>query len=530
MKAFVRSKKGIACIVAIALVVVAAAAVGGYQYWYYLQPKFQDYTIELGTESVGIADFMTQYAEPSKVSFVTDVSTVDINCVGDTELTLKHGNKEETVTLHVVDTVAPVVEFVDTVVKSIDYVPNPEDFIVSIDDYAETTASFAEEIESVDTYEDLYLTVVVTDASGNATQQECLVSYSWLAESYTLELGTELTKQDLLLNEAQGEELIDQAALDEINASGVGEYTVASTSGSKTVYCAVTVEDTTPPTLELKNVSIYFNETATLDSFVASVSDASGDVELRLMTDLKNGVVGTYTVTIEAEDANGNVTSADATFTVKKDDVAPVISGLTTITLSKHSSAPNYLSGISATDAVDGSCTVSYNANSVDYDTAGTYYVTYTASDSAGNTATSKRKVVIDHDSEDVSNLVASIASSLSNDPEAIRDYVRSSISYSTNWGGSDPVWYGFTNKSGNCYVHAMCLKAIFDYKRITSQLIWTTDKTHYWLIVYINGGWKHIDATPSSQHRKYSLMNDEQRLSTLSGRTWDTSAWPACE
>ncbi len=124
---------------------------------------------------------------------------------------------------------------------------------------------------------------------------------------------------------------------------------------------------------------------------------------------------------------------------------------------------------------------------------------------------------------------MASIASSLSNDPEAIRDYVRT-ITYSTNWGGSDPVWYGFTNRSGNCYVHAMCLKAIFDYKGITSQLIWTTEKTHYWLIVYVNGGWKHIDATPTTLHSKYSLMNDEQRLSTLSGRTWDTSAWPACE
>ena len=60
--------------------------------------------------------------------------------------------------------------------------------------------------------------------------------------------------------------------------------------------------------------------------------------------------------------------------------------------------------------------------------------------------------------------------------------------------------------------------------------MIWVTDKSHYWLIVKIGGKWKHIDPTPSTLHGKYSLMNDAQRLSTLSGRKWDTTQWPACE
>ena len=77
-----------------------------------------------------------------------------------------------------------------------------------------------------------------------------------------------------------------------------------------------------------------------------------------------------------------------------------------------------------------------------------------------------------------------------------------------------------------------MCLMALFDEKGIESQLIWTIQKnpSHYWLIVKIDGVWKHIDPTPGRLHSKYSLMNDKQRLSTLSGRKWDRSAWPACE
>ena len=82
----------------------------------------------------------------------------------------------------------------------------------------------------------------------------------------------------------------------------------------------------------------------------------------------------------------------------------------------------------------------------------------------------------------------------------------------------------------GNCYVHAHCLKALFDAKGIESQIIWVTEKTHYWLVVKIGDVWRHIDATPTPGHMRYSLMNDEERHKTLSGRNWNRSLWPACE
>ena len=81
----------------------------------------------------------------------------------------------------------------------------------------------------------------------------------------------------------------------------------------------------------------------------------------------------------------------------------------------------------------------------------------------------------------------------------------------------------------GNCYVHALCLQALFNEKGISSQLIWVTDKSHYWLLVNIGGTWKHIDPTPSSLHGRYSLMSDAQRYETLSGRDWDRTKWPEC-
>ncbi len=531
LKKIICSKITIALLVA---VVLAAAAAGGYQYWYYLQPKFQDFTIELGTETVSITDFMTEYADAAKVSFVTDPTTIDINRTGDTQITFAQDKKEETVTLHVVDTTAPTVEFLDEMEVTIDYVPAAEDFVISVEDYSATTISFAEEVGIAVAYDDRVLTVNVTDESGNVTSHDCTLIYNWLVESYVMEYGERVTKQDLLLVKGKSTYLISQIALNTINSSGVGEYEITSASGSKTQTCTITVVDTTAPELTLQDVTVYVDKTVSVDDFVVSVSDLSEIADVRLTEEPDTSTAGAYTVTVEAEDIYGNVTSAEATLQVKKDDVPPVISGLTTLTLAKHSSAPNYLSGVTSIDATDGACTVTYNDSSVNYDAAGTYYVTYTSSDSSGNVTTKKRTVVIEHDSEDTAALVASIATGLSNDVKTIADYVRSNVSYNHSYGGDDPVWYGFvTNKAGNCYVHAMCLKAILDYKGYESQLIWTTNKTHYWLIVNIDGTWKHVDATPMSgtiREACKQLMNDEERLATLSGRTWDTTLWPACE
>ena len=239
----------------------------------------------------------------------------------------------------------------------------------------------------------------------------------------------------------------------------------------------------------------------------------------------------TYEEVVQAEDIFGNVTTETTTLWVTNDMVPPVIYGdLSAMSVEKHSQ-PDFLAGFSAYDGMDGVCQVECDTSKLDLHTAGTYYITYTATDTSGNVTSQKRKVTVEHDAEDTAALVASIAATLENDPEKIRNYVRSSIRYSTDWGGDDPVWKGFTEKSGNCYVHALCLKAILDLKGYNTQLIWVTNKTHYWLIIEMEPGvWRHIDPTPSDLHSRYSLMTDQQRLWTLSGRDWDHSQWPACE
>lgn len=509
---------------ALAAILIGAAAYG---YWYYRQPRFHDLTVELGTETISVEAFMTEFANTRNSGIVTDLSTVDISVAGEIPLTLRSGRKTETITLTIEDTTPPEVEFIPWLQETPDYTPDPCDFVASCYDLSDVTISFAENVTIPRNYEDQSLTVVVEDAYGNTVSQVCTLSIIWMKNEYTLELGELLNKEDLLFQPVRDGYRIEQSDIDVINESGVGEYTIASFMDES--ICQVHVVDTTPPELAVKDISIFKGEKVTVDNFVESCFDHSGDVEIRLMTEPDVTTLGKQSITIEAIDISGNTTTATATLAVVRDKNPPVIKGLTTLSIAKNST-PDYLAGVRAIDAADGVCEVTFDASRVDLTAAGTYYVTYTSKDTDGNVATSRRTVVVGHDQADTDALADSIAAGLGSDPEAIRDYVRNTIKYSHNNGGNDPVWYGFTNKSGNCLVHALCLQSLLTRKGYETQLIWVTDQSHYWLIINLDGVWRHIDATPGRLHTKYSLMTDEQRYSILQGRDWDRSAWPACE
>ena len=506
---------------------VAIVVIGGVVVWLYSRPRFHDLTVELGTETINIEAFMTEFANAKNAGIVTDLSTVDISSVGSIPLTLRSGSRNETVTLTVEDTTPPKVEFIPRLEKTPDYQPDPNDFVASCYDLSQVTTYFVGNVVVPLNYEDQSVTVVVEDAYGNAVSRVCTLSIVWMKSEYTLELGEQLSKEDLLFNPQRDGYMLKQDDIDIINQSGIGEYTIASLVDENV--CQIQVVDTTPPELVLTDVSIYQGENVTLDSFVESYYDVSGDVQVRLLSQPDVDTLGMQTITIEATDINGNTTTSTATLAVVEDKTPPVIKGLSTLTVAKRSN-PDYLAGVSAVDKVDGACEVSYDSRGVDLTTAGTYYVTYTSKDKDGNTAKVKRTVVVEHDQEDTEALADSIAAGLSSDPEKIRDYVRSTIKYSHNRDEEDPVWYGFTNKNGDCYIHAICLQSLLSRKGYETQLIWVTNKTHYWLVINLDGVWRHIDATPGPTHSKYSLMTDDLRYSTLGGRDWDRSAWPKCE
>lgn len=516
--------------IAAVLLVLAIAAGAAAGIWLDAQPQFRDVTISAGDEMPQLQDYLTEYAVAQKCAIVTDLSGLDSTCVGEHQVVLRSGAREQTVTLRIVDTTAPELEVQDLELP-LGSELRIEDLVTHVWDHTQVTVSYVQEPQITEDYSDLTVEIMAVDTSGNTTVATSSVSFIWMRPEFVLEYGNLLTREDLLYTEEMAAELVTDEDLERINAAPVGEYILTSTLGNRTQECRITIQDTVPPVLELKEVQVFLGKRVKLKDFVVSATDASGDVTLTMLTTPDTSVKGTQTIVIEARDVNGNVTTAETTLYVVTDVTPPIISGVSKTMNVEKNSTPDFMEGVSGYDGTDGKVEVTVDSSRVALDTAGTYFLVYTARDSSGNVATVRRKVVVIHDAEDTAKLVENIAGTLSNDPETIRDYVRKSISYSSSWGGDDPIWMGFTEKHGNCYVHALCLKAILDLKGWNTQLIWVTNKTHYWLVIEIEEGvWRHIDATPSNTHSRYSLMTDDERHWTLSGRNWDRSKWPACE
>lgn len=503
--------------------------------WNDRQAVFHDVVVELGTESVSLRDFMTERAIANRCGFVSDPGSIDLAKTGTTELVLRSGSVRHNVVLTVQDTIAPaaVIDPEITVDVANGFL-KAKDLVQDVQDAGRVSISYAQKnLDFPEDYADLPVTLVLTDDSGNETRQDTLLHFTgWVKPTLELEYGDALTADLLLTDPDRDLEKIEVCdhRFEQI-ASAIGQYSVPVVLGNSMERCTVVVQDTTAPKLKIQDVRINKNGTAKLEDFLISAEDLSGEAEVWLVDPIPEDLSeeGIHPIRIGAKDIYGNEIIKTANLYVSVNRVPPVIQGAdTTIEMEKHTS-PDFLEGVTATDDIDGQIKVTVDTDALNVDAAGTYYIVYSATDSSGNKATVKRKVVVAPDREDTAALVQSIADSLSDDPEAIRNYVRDYINYSHDWGGDDPIWSGFTTRNGNCYVHAYCLKAILDLKGYETQLIWVTDKSHYWLVIKLDEGWRHIDATPGRTHQRFSLMTDELRLATLGGRDWDHSAWPAC-
>lgn len=493
--------------------------------------KFKDIQIELGTESINLSDFLvsSMYAKNSK--FITNINTINLAEVGEHDITLAYRGKEQTVKLKIADTVAPTVTFKDNI-KYIDYVLDPNDFIADKKDESEMTVEFVNPPEITE-FKDYVVTVKVKDKYENETIKDCKLTIAWIKTEVSIELGTEFVLSDLVFNVDEFGKNVSSEDFAKINTSVVGEYIVNAEKDGVKYQSKIKVQDTIPPILELKDISIYDTEQVKdYKNFIVSVSDASGEPTTALKTEIQYGIIGTQDIVIEAVDINGNKVEKTALLTIRKDTDGPSFIGLKDIYVAKHSTIDFY-SGVSARDRQDGTCEFTVDSSGVNTGAAGTYYATYTSKDKKGNTTTAKRKVIVDHDAEDTTVKFNEFYDSYlaGKDIVSMAHVIRAQIRYSSNWGGDDPVWYGLTNGSGNCYVHANIMQRALSRAGYTSRLIWLQDQSHYWVLVNVGGVWRHVDATPSVNHTE-GLLTDEQKLADpgVHGKTWDRSAWPVAQ
>src|SRR5690554_4180286 len=216
------------------------------------------------------------------------------------------------------------------------------------------------------------------------------------------ELGA--TAHDICFGDISGSIIIDASA---VNTAVVGTYTVtydvtdAAGNVATQVTRTVSVVDTTAPTITLNGANPQTIEACgTYNELGATANDPCfGDITGSIIIDasaVNTAVVGSYTVTYNVTDADGNV-ATQVTRTVNVvDTTAPTITLVGAKPQIIEACGTYNELGAMANDPCFGdiSGSIIIDASAVNTAVVGTYTVTYNVTDAAGNVATQVTRTV----------------------------------------------------------------------------------------------------------------------------------------
>lgn len=190
-----------------------------------------------------------------------------------------------------------------------------------------------------------------------------------------------------------------------VNAGVSGTYTltyrVSDSAGNAAtaVTRTVNVADTGAPSITLLGSATVLHELQTpyTDAGATASDAADGNLTSSIVTtgSVDANTVGTYTISFNVSDSNGNPASTVTRTIFVADRTAPVITLVGDSSID-HTIGNLYTDpGYSASDNIDGNLTSSVNVGgSINVNQLGSYNLTYNVSDSSGNTAATANRTV----------------------------------------------------------------------------------------------------------------------------------------
>ncbi len=182
------------------------------------------------------------------------------------------------------------------------------------------------------------------------------------------------------------------------------------------------------------------------------------------------------------------------------------------------------------------------NTDQVDYTKEGVYEVTFTATDSSGNTSEAVAKVEvrlpkkIDQMADELLSEIVNDSMSDEEKAKAIYVYIRKNIAYVDNYDETDwekAAEYGMKYNGGDCFAYYSVSKVLLTRAGIPNLMVtrYKGEGHHWWNLVFVDGGWYHFDSTPRSKQATFCLVTSKQleEYSKKAGNThiWDVPKYP---
>ena len=486
---------------------------------------YKECSVEAGTP-VSASDFVRFKKDKKSAAFQYGTSAYDVSVPGEYNVTIQLGKKTYSSKLIVTDTIAPVLSAAPKTAMYGQVIP-AEDFIVTMDDQTACTVEFASEpdFERVGTQD---ITLTCHDLGGNVASATTQLRVIGIYPEITMEAGS---KRPDASSFAFGEtEAALLTPLSDIKMDEPGDYTISFSVDGIRYDSILHLEDTTPPRATGIDYEGFAGYPKTAEELVDGLTDATA-VTAEFVEDPKFDEPGERDIHIRLVDAAGNEDIVTSHINLKKDDEAPVIEGTKDISIITGQ-AIAYKDRVTVTDNADPDITFTVDNSSVDNNTEGTYKVTYSATDKAGNTTSVEITVTVvyrPYTEDDVWELCDQILAQIINDNmsekekvEAIFNWVDWSVKYqghATKISWVQGAYEGLKNRIGDCFTiastcHALYTRAGFETFMIERYPI--TYAQHFWNAVKIDGVWYHCDALTKDDGTRF-FMWDSAKLKTYS-------------
>ncbi|MBC1358004.1 immunoglobulin-like domain-containing protein [Listeria booriae] len=256
-----------------------------------------------------------------------------------------------------------------------------------------------------------HVTYSVTDSDDNTTTKTITVTVTSndapviTAADKTVKKGASFDPMaGVTASDTEDGNVTDKVSVtaNDVDTSAVGTYHVTysvtdSDGNTTTKTITVTVTSNDAPVITASDKT--FKKGGSFDPMAGVTASDTEDGNLTssvrvTANDVDTSAVGTYHVTYSVTDSDGNTTTKTITVTVTSNDAPVIVASDQTI---KKGKAFDVMAGVSASDLEDGDVTagITVTANDVDTNTVGTYHVTYSVTDSDGNTTTKTITVTI---------------------------------------------------------------------------------------------------------------------------------------